>query len=318
MHLGRECFTFATDAQPLVVQGDTELLDGALEMELAVNGERSFPGLAWRVSGDSYESFFIRPHQVGNPDAVQYTPVFNGVYGWQLYHGHGFWAPVEFPIGKWLTLRVAFRGDRGEAYVGDGREPALTFARLRGPAASGGFGLLPGGEGVHIARFAYDAAVPQLLGPLPAIDERHPGSVPGWWVSNLVVEGAPHAAARTWTYLECEPTGLANLARVHPLGERLNTVFARTKVRAAAAGRRSLQVGFSDRAVVYLNGEPLFAGRDDYRSRDYRFLGSIGWWDTVYLPLEAGTNELLIAVSESFGGWGVQARFVDPAGLTFE
>jgi len=67
----------------------------------------------------------------------------------------------------------------------------------------------------------------------------------------------------------------------------------------------------------YLNGRPIFAGRDDYRSRDYRFLGSIGWWDTVFLPLAQGDNELVIAVSETLGGWGVQARFTDPAGLTF-
>ena len=51
---------------------------------------------------------------------------------------------------------------------------------------------------------------------------------------------------------------------------------------------RAMDIGFSDRAVVYLNGQPLFAGRDDYRSRDYRFLGSIGYWDTVFLPACAG------------------------------
>ena len=117
----------------------------------------------------------------------------------------------------------------------------------------------------------------------------------------------PPAAARTWTYLESEPTGLANLARVHPLGTTLNTVFARTTLVARAAGARAMDSGFSDRAVVYLNGQPIFAGRDDYRSRDYRFLGSIGYWDTLFLPLVEGNNELVVAVSESFGGWGLMA-----------
>jgi hypothetical protein len=54
------------------------------------------------------------------------------------------------------------------------------------------------------------------------------------------------------------------------------------------------------------------------RSRDYRFLGSIGWYDTIYLPLVAGDNELVVAVSEDLGGWGLQARFPDPSGLTLE
>jgi hypothetical protein len=69
--------------------------------------------------------------------------------------------------------------------------------------------------------------------------------------------------------------------------------------------------------VVYLNGQPIFAGRDDYRSRDYRFLGSIGYWDTLFLPLVEGNNELIVAVSESFGGWGLMARLHDSNGLTF-
>jgi hypothetical protein len=41
------------------------------------------------------------------------------------------------------------------------------------------------------------------------------------------------------------------------------------------------------------------------------FLGSIGWYDTLYLPLAAGGNELVVAVAEDFGGWGVQARLSD-------
>lgn len=315
-HLGRQCFRFDADAV-VVPAGELSLRDGSLEVDLALSGERAFPGLCWRVSGQDYEAFFIRPHQVGNPDAVQYTPVFNGVFGWQLYTGSGFWAPARFPIGEWFTLRVLFRGDRGEAYLGDAAEPALVFSRLRGLSDAGGVGILPGGAGVHFARLVYDADPPALRGQAPPPEAMEPGTVPGWWVSNLVTEGSPLSAAKGWQYFAAEHTGLLNLARAHPLGNRLNTVFASTIVTAAGAGVRTMDIGFSDRAVVHLNGRPLFAGRDDYRSRDYRFLGSIGWWDTLFLPLEQGDNELAVAVSESFGGWGVQARFRDPVGLTF-
>ena len=47
------------------------------------------------------------------------------------------------------------------------------------------------------------------------------------------------------------------------------------------------QLVSSTARVVYLNGVALYRGDDTYRSRDYRFLGSIGWHDTVYLPLQA-------------------------------
>ena len=304
---------------PTVVSvGDVTLRDGTIQLDLALSGARSFPGLAWRTGGDTYESFFVRPHQSGNPDAVQYTPVFNDVSGWQLYTGAGFWAPIELPLGRWFSLRVCFAGDRGEAYIDDMDMPALVFSRLRLPVATGAIGLLASPDGVVYSNFAYDPAAPALRGAPPPVEELQQGTVPGWWISNLVAEGVAPATARRWTYLEAEPSGLANLARIHPLGVTLNTVFARTTLVTHSAGIRALDIGFSDRAVVYLNGRPLFAGRDDYRSRDYRFLGSIGYWDTVFLPLAQGDNELVVAVSESFGGWGVQARFQDPTGITFK
>ena len=94
-------------------------------------------------------------------------------------------------------------------------------------------------------------------------------------------------------------------------------MFARAAIRSEQAQTKRLDFGFSDRAAVFLNGRLLYRGDDGYRSRDYRFLGSIGYFDSLYLPLEAGDNELVVAVSEDFGGWGVQARFDDLAGLRF-
>lgn len=52
--------------------------------------------------------------------------------------------------------------------------------------------------------------------------------------------------------------------------------------------------------------------------RDYRFLGTIGLFDEVYLPLKKGENELWLAVTESFGGWGIKALIEDLAGLTIK
>lgn len=317
-HLERPCVRFDNDAPAFVALGDVDLASGTIQVDLALTGERSFPGVGWRAERDTYESFFVRPHQSGNPDSVQYTPVFNGLSAWQLHHGSGFWNAVEIPLRRWFTVRVSFSGERGEAYVDDLETPALIFNRLRVPAAAGRIGVLAGGAGVHFASFMYDPAEPTLFGAPPPVEEHQAGTVPGWWISNIVAEGVATAAARTWTYLEAEPSGLANLSRVHPLGTTLNTVFARTTISAQSAGLKAMELGFSDRAVVFLNGTPLFAGRDDYRSRDYRFLGSIGWWDTVFLPLAQGDNELVVAISETFGGWGLQARFPDPAGIAFK
>ena len=323
-HLGRDAISFGESVDLIALPRGIRIRDGVIEADVAVTGERAFHGLVWRVrDAETYESFYVRPHQVGNPDSVQYNPVWNGVASWQLYHDEGFWAPVEFPIGDWFTIRLVFAGLRAEVFVGDMSTPALEATALKMPAASGGVGLLIGGPGLFVSRFAWSAEAPPFLGggraPLPAAS----GIVPSWLVSDAFPEPdrpanelAPDTLdGLTWTRLDAEPSGLANLAIVNGIRDGRNTTWARATIRSDRRQTKAMALGFSDRAAVYLNGRALFHGADAYRSRDYRFLGSIGWFDTVFLPLEAGDNDLAIAVSEDFGGWGIQARFDDLEGI---
>ena len=318
-HLGRRALRFEEGVRNALVQ-DLELLDGTIEVDVAVSRRRSFHGVVWRAAGRDFESFFVRPHQVGNDDAIQYTPNPNGISSWQLYHGPGFWSPVTFPIDEWFTIRIAFAGERADIFVGDLAAPVLAIAELRLAPRSGAIGIQVGGPGLHVARFAYSSDVPTIVGRPAPESAAHPGIIRSWEVSDAFPEArlAGHAtlpttllAGRAWTGLDAERSGLANLGRINPLVEDRNTVLARATIEADRAVVRPLELGFSDRATLFLNGRALFRGDESYRNRDYRFLGSIGWWDTVYLPLEPGPNELVIAVSEDFGGWGVQARFAD-------
>ena len=324
-HLGRECIFLETSTATVA---GVELVDGSIEVDLAVGPERGFHGVLWRMQDDeNFESFFVRPHQVGNPDAVQYTPVSNGISSWQLYHGPGFWAPISFPIGDWFRIRVVFSGGRAEVYVGDVTDPALTIGELKRPAEPGRIGLFVGGPGIHLSGFAYEPTgrVPLRGAALPP-EVVHQGVIPEWLISDAFPEDSLAAeasldrdlfAGRAWSQLRSESSGLADLSRVNGLREGRNTVFARAVVRSARAQVKRLELGFSDRAVVYLNGRALYCGDDTYRSRDYRFLGSIGYHDALLVSLEEGENELVVAVSEDLGGWGVQARFPNPDGLTF-
>jgi hypothetical protein len=100
------------------------------------------------------------------------------------------------------------------------------------------------------------------------------------------------------------------------LTREANTVFARITVTSEDTQSKVLSFGYSDRVRVFLNGRLLYAGNNGFRTRDYRYLGTIGFFDSVVLPLTEGRNELWMAVSESFGGWGLQAAFEDPEGLT--
>jgi len=153
------------------------------------------------------------------------------------------------------------------------------------------------------------------------------GCISSWWVSDVFPEStlegryvlAPEdLAGRSWSPLETERSGLANLARVQGIDLRRDTVFARKVLLSDREQIKRLDFGFSDRVRVYLNRRLLYRGDDTYQSRDYRFLGSIGYFDALYLSLVPGENELLMAVSEELGGWGIQAKFENLAGLTFQ
>ena len=120
----------------------------------------------------------------------------------------------------------------------------------------------------------------------------------------------------TWEPLSAEVGGLTNIAKITRFdSETANTVFVRYVINSSQKQTKALQIGFSDRAHVFFNGQLMFSGNDSFRTRDYRYLGTIGYHDTVYLPLKKGENELWIAVSENFGGWAIQGRWMDLDGL---
>jgi hypothetical protein len=315
-HLGRPTLRLRAG---IATVADAVLQDGTVEFDLALTPERGFLGGVWRVRDEeSFEWFYVRPHQSGNPDATQYTPVFNGCSGWQLYHGEPFAVAVELPFDEWFRVRIRFRGEAAAIEVAG--EPLTTVPLKREPAA-GAVGIGVGGPVAgHFSGFAYSTdAGERIVAPPPP--EVMPNAIASWSVSEVFAEealdGGDPREGRTWTRLDAEPGGLVDLARVSRLREDAHTVLARATIVSDREQTRRLDLGFSDRVRVYVDGRPLYDGRDSYGSRDYRFLGSIGWFDAVYLPLAEGPNELVLAVSEDFGfGWGIQARLDSLDGLT--
>jgi hypothetical protein len=120
----------------------------------------------------------------------------------------------------------------------------------------------------------------------------------------------------SWKKLDCEASGLANLSRVQGVAKEKNCAVARITIISEGEQTKKIEFGFSDRIKVYLNDQIIYGGNNNYMSRDYRYLGTIGYFDELYLPLKKGENELWMAVSESFGGWGILARFDSMEGIT--
>jgi len=262
---------------------------------------------------NDYENFYLRPHQSGQPDANQYTPVFHSASGWQLYHGAGYAAPTVYPYDTWIPVRISFSGDRAEVYI-DSAEPALIIPELKRPRQAGKVGLTAFLAEVHFSEFRYSQEAPTLRGAPPAVPEPPEGAVLSWEVSAPFAEKElvgltrlpeGFASTLTWRDLPAEGTGITNLARISPLTDGTNTVWVRWPEARGPAER--VRFGYSDRVRVFCNGHLLYSGSNLYRSRDFRYLGTIGLFDEIRCPTRDGRNEVLFAVSESFGGWGILA-----------
>lgn len=306
---------------------DLSFKTGVIEYDVYVTERRGFAGMHFRIAdAQNFEEFYIRPHQSGNPDANQYTPVFNGLSGWQLYHGAGHAAAVMYKMNAWNHIKLVIADTDAEVYINDMESPLFYIPELKRTSIAGSIRLSGGGPSpFHFAELKVIKLDKPVLKskrkPLPEIAEN---VIKTWEVSNSFpereVEGKyeldlQFSSDLVWTEVKTESPGYANLARVAVRTNTNNTTFAKVTITSDKKQTKALLYGFSDSAKVYLNDQILAGGSDMFTSRDYRFLGTMGFHDVVYLPLKKGKNKLWIAVSENFGGWGIMAAFENKEGI---
>jgi hypothetical protein len=319
-YLGRNALRLRTGN---AYRRDVRLQDGTIELDVATTGQRSFFYVQFRMESDrEYEEIYLRPHKTGLGDALQYNPVYRGESNWQLYHGEGGTAPVDIPRDEWVHLKIVLSGDRAAFFVGNVESPQLIVPRLARPAASGYVALRsfsPEGGTVPVTSFANvvvrpgaaDFVFPEM-GDDPA---PLPGIVRNWLVSEpYVTPDGPVTkipAVGSWNPLETEPSGLLVLLRqvARPERGKRATVLARLTVTAEREERVPFHLGYSDEVTVFVNGAPLFSADDSYSFDRPRREGLIGLDQaTVFLPLREGDNEVVLAVTDVFGGWGLMGR----------
>lgn len=314
--LGRKALTMTGD----VILKDVEFENGVVEVDLACKEGRVFPTIIFRrQDGANYEEFYVRPHKSGQPDALQYTPVFNGISAWQLYYGEGYTAAWNLPANEWIHLRLEIAGKQARAYVGDTERPALIIDDLKHGQTKGGLGLKVTGP-IGIAYFSdFKCRPDDSLKFNPPIKTETPfGMITKWELSQSfpynLLERKTYPpqdvlAQVDWKEVASESTGLVNVSRFATKGPVVpGIVLARTVIYADEEKTMELQFGYSDQVSIFFNGRLLFHASNVFQSRDPFFQGRVGLFDAVYLPLKKGNNELLLLLAESMGGWGFMCR----------
>ncbi len=278
-----------------LVKGLGDFTNGVIEFDLAIPEERGFSGAVWRVQDrKNYEEFYLRHHQSGNEDANQYSPVFNGLAGWQLYYsGDGFGFPSVYAFGEWMHVKIVVQGEELEVYLEDMETPIVYVPRQRRPVEGGGLGLNnQTGAPARFAEFTWrpmdtppmkrqakESAPPnvrlsEIARVMPGMGgARAPGTVMNWEVSEAVgyeVLGKLeelHNLPLKWTRVEPDETGLLDLSKAPGVAERLEKdgrvlVLCRTRIHSNKQQVKRMELGFSDEVLFFLNGEPVYEGSD--------------------------------------------------------
>ncbi len=307
---------------------DLSFKNGTISFDIAMEDKRGFAGVYFRWNDNSAEYFYLRPHMSGQPDANQYTPRFNGLAGWQLYHSARFAAPTAYQFDQWIPVKLVIKDNKMDVFI-DSDTPTLHVENLLGPRDAGSVRFGGGRQNFHLSNIQVipsddvetvgTAAAPAAL-PDNLIESFSVGSTA---VASADVEASPELPdalleGQVWQRLDVDESGAANLARVSGRTREVNTLFVKKVLTADQPKTVRFKYGFSDRVTVFLNGKALAYGNDTYQTRDYRHLGTVGLYDSVFLPLKAGKNDLIFAVSEGFGGWAIKAAMEPVPGVQMD
>ncbi len=330
---GRQVLTIENGS---AARPDVALKDGTIDVDVMTSRRRSFVYLSFRVQNEGeHEEFYLRPHKAGLPDAVQYAPTFQGQSAWQLYWGPRGTAAPDIAPNVWQHLRIVLTGRRAAFFLGDTVKPIMVIPHLARDPQAGyiAFSALvpqgtPGsGPAVRYANLRVQSGVIAYdFANAPAEPTPPAGIISKWEVGpafaapeSVITTIAPDWL-KTFRVLPIEPDGFVELHRHLPMPKvtRYVGAVARIRVNAASAGVRRLDLGFSDRVTVFLNGRPIFY-RDDSYDFERRRDGLISIEQaSVFLPLRAGQNDVSIVVSDRFGGWAIMGRLPDSSGLRVE
>jgi hypothetical protein len=265
-------------------------------------------------------------------DCVQYAPITHTMMAWNIYPNYQGPAPVSST--GWNHVHIEVIGDGMRVYVNHAADPSLVVPRLWGLRHDGGLAF----KGPAI--FANLVVDPHAAAGLPAVPAApvEAGTLTAWRAAppsfydrngNVLASDAP--AGDAWRPIDVEPTGLVNLGRAFGLADAPSPSLAwlKTEITAAAPMRRTLQVGFAEEVWVFLNGQFVYSGRNQYFPPETR-LSPDGRLepDNASIPLELrkGGNEIILAVANDWRsgkgplepspyGWAVEARINQIEGL---
>jgi hypothetical protein len=324
---------FLGRADAMLLRGNTHVVktgldfgDGTIEFDLAPLDGGDFTAITFRrASFTNHENIYLRLRRSGDFMAMQYAPRVNGSSTWQLYPE--FAVATRWPRNQWTHVRVEVQGSKMEVFVGDAKSPTLTVPRLRNGTTGGeiGFWARVNDKPLEWAAAISNLQIRRAAGPVTL---SQPGNAAIQFIWNWQVSDPAPATGQTlaipaaiskWSQARSEESGMVNVNRLFPVQKQRSVIFARHVIQSDAARRVLAGIGYSDDVTVFVNGEPVYVGINAWDSRTPALNSFVdARWESAFLPLRAGDNEIVLAVADDQRfGWGFAMRIADTAGLKF-
>jgi hypothetical protein len=302
--------------------------DGTIEFDVNTIA-RGAPGIAFRQQDEgNFELLYLRP----DPNCpafracIQYAPQTRGVLLWDLFPQYQTRAQLR--ENGWNHIKMVVSGRRMNVFVNDAVSPTLQVGRLEGDAMKGSLRL----QGP--ATFANMVITPDAvdgLSPEPVRDllDGDRGLVRNWHLSAF--SALPNGkdpmynempgASQEWKAISTERNGLVNLSREYgrPLPEPNRAVaWLKTGITSDKKQTKKVDIGWTRELWVFVNGKLVYADKNLFEEEGARKVpdGRCSLENGAFtLPLEAGDNEVAVAIANKFFGWGLMLRVADPEGV---
>jgi len=314
------------DGSGLVRLKGVDFSDGTIEFDILPE-EKQFSSMyfRWQDSAES-ECFYFRTDRMGQPQAIQYTPIIGGINCWNLFDDYQ--TAAEWQPKMAIHTKLVVSGKRLRVYLNHGTTPALDVPRLEGNVTHGSICF----EGkctlsnLIVAPGRVDGLSP-AEGPDAAVNDPH--YIRHWQVTKPkpIPAGVDFSAAlmpdsqQVWQPIDVERRGMVNLTRAFPPEKDFirRIIFLRTTLHADQERTCHLQLGFMNEIWVWLNGQWLYLDKNLYGTPIAKQRGRISIDNgAVSVPLRQGDNELLVAIGGGFYGWGLMARIGELEGITMK
>jgi len=315
----------------VAVLKDVAFHNGTIEFDVEPLGSMG-AGIGFRMRDEeTFEDFYLRPKPKCNEaaDCMQYAPQTHGVLLWDMFPQYQSPAPLK--DSGWNHIKMVISGQRMNIYVNGEKSPSLSVGRLEGDAQEGG--ILLQGPG----RFANLVIAPDAVEGLTETAVKDPTDsdsryVRNWWVSpsqtfpaNTVpaLAGMP-GSSEAWRPISAELGGIVDLSRIYGLPKDRadgEMTWLKTTITSSKSGTKKVSIGWTREIWVFVNGKQVFADKNLYqpptarRNPDGRLSIENGSFD---LPLNAGKNEIAVALGNNFYGWGLAMRLDDLKGIQLE